>query len=539
MNAPLEYTRLLWTGQNLAAAALCRAELDALPTDAAERLEPLVRLATALDQVPGEAEALLAAGRELAALAQRVGRVAERAMAAFYLSNAYRRLGLLADAGEQVPQALRWAREIGDPGLQARALLASSQLALEVSDLAEAWRLLEEACALAERSDDPDVRFWTLNNQSHILGLQAAERAAAGQAAEARERCEALLAVVARSLALARDSGRPLHEAFALSNEADAYIVQGDIPAARERVEAYARIARQMGFRRLVAYALLDEARLLRLEGRLDEAIAVLQAPELEASLAGNADVGLVHLTALYELHKASGRFEQALEHHERLMARQTQRLNDRSARLQRVLLARLDLEQAEAAAERARLEARAARLHAESLERERDRHREASLRDPLTGLGNRRAMDEEWAGHEARAARDGELLFAAIIDIDHFKRVNDTYGHARGDAVIVAVARRVLELLRRSDRVYRLGGEELLVLLTDASPQAGWAACERLRRGVAAVPWDEMADGLVVTISLGVTAQQPGDTPAAVLERADAALYEAKRAGRNRCCTG
>ena len=159
------------------------------------------------------------------------------------------------------------------------------------------------------------------------------------------------------------------------------------------------------------------------------------------------------------------------------------------------------------------------------------------ALTDGLTGVPNRRAfmarLDEEIGRLRAGTVASSALL---MLDIDHFKRVNDTYGHSAGDAVLKHLAAVITQALRKGDMVGRLGGEEFAVLLSDADGAAGYRRAESLREAVAAcaVPVDKAGD-IRCTISLGVCAMQRGDASAQdCLARADAALYASKRNGRN-----
>lgn len=160
------------------------------------------------------------------------------------------------------------------------------------------------------------------------------------------------------------------------------------------------------------------------------------------------------------------------------------------------------------------------------------------ALTDALTGIPNRRAFMER-LDMELDHLRAGLVDAATLImlDIDHFKRVNDTYGHAVGDVVLQALARVLEQELRKDDMVGRLGGEEFAALLSSAGAEAGYLRAERLREAVAAHPIavDGVGD-IRITISLGVYALAPDDARAlACLERADAAMYFSKRNGRNR----
>ena len=160
---------------------------------------------------------------------------------------------------------------------------------------------------------------------------------------------------------------------------------------------------------------------------------------------------------------------------------------------------------------------------------------RELSERDDLTGLQNRRSILALLTEERARFARGGLAFGVAILDIDHFKRVNDRLGHAMGDDVLRAFAKTVAGRLRGTDRIARYGGEEFLLLLTN-TPDAASAqlAVERLRCAVEEHPWSDLAKDLAVTCSIGLTMSRAGEGVAEMLERADAALYRAKSDGRN-----
>lgn len=152
---------------------------------------------------------------------------------------------------------------------------------------------------------------------------------------------------------------------------------------------------------------------------------------------------------------------------------------------------------------------------------------------DPLTGLNNRRYAEDRLARVLAISPPPPAAL--AVIDLDHFKRVNDTHGHAAGDAVLVDFARRLLACTRRDDVCARLGGEEFMLLLPRTAPDQALPVLERLLQGVrSAQPLPEVPD-FSYTVSIGLAALAPGDTAATWLARADTALYQAKRSGRDR----
>lgn len=161
---------------------------------------------------------------------------------------------------------------------------------------------------------------------------------------------------------------------------------------------------------------------------------------------------------------------------------------------------------------------------------------RQQSRTDALTGLANRLRLREDFADLDAQAKRYGQGYCLVLIDLDHFKQYNDDHGHQAGDLVLARVANMIDENMRASDRAYRYGGEELLLLLRDQELEAGHALAERHRMKLRrqALPHALNPPHGVVTLSAGVAAAQPGETPEQVLHRADQALYEAKALGRH-----
>jgi diguanylate cyclase (GGDEF)-like protein len=165
---------------------------------------------------------------------------------------------------------------------------------------------------------------------------------------------------------------------------------------------------------------------------------------------------------------------------------------------------------------------------HAEATQRIRD----LAVTDELTGLANRRHLMAEATREAVRAERTGEPLSALMIDLDHFKRVNDERGHLVGDAVLRAVATTLAGGVRKTDRCARYGGEEFVVLLPSSPKADALAVAEKLRASVAALA----PGGIGVTVSIGV-ASLPEDASSAerLFDAADQALLQAKRAGRDR----
>jgi diguanylate cyclase (GGDEF)-like protein len=168
---------------------------------------------------------------------------------------------------------------------------------------------------------------------------------------------------------------------------------------------------------------------------------------------------------------------------------------------------------------------------------------REQATRDPLTGLWNRYALFDTLKREQSRAGREGVPLAVIMVDLDHFKQVNDTHGHLAGDAILREAARRMQSVVRTYDHVGRYGGEEFVIVLPGTTGPNAAQLAERLRLAIAREPM--ASDGVSrvsVTASFGVTAtgRGAGAGPEALIRLADEALYRAKEKGRNRVeCAG
>ena len=159
---------------------------------------------------------------------------------------------------------------------------------------------------------------------------------------------------------------------------------------------------------------------------------------------------------------------------------------------------------------------------------------------DGLTGIGNRSCFDERIVEELSHRDRMGSDLTVALCDIDHFKKVNDSYGHAAGDEVIRGIAKLFIRLLRKKDIACRIGGEEFAILLRDTNITRAIPVLDRIRKQLERIRWPVHPEHHV-TCSFGVCDLPAGDVqnPEDWLKTADDALYAAKHAGRNRICTG
>jgi diguanylate cyclase (GGDEF)-like protein len=174
-----------------------------------------------------------------------------------------------------------------------------------------------------------------------------------------------------------------------------------------------------------------------------------------------------------------------------------------------------------------------------ESLRELNESLREASLHDPLTGLGNRRYLHERLEAESERARRNETSLSIGVLDVDHFKSVNDRLGHERGDRMLCHIATLLLSELREYDHCGRWGGEEFLLVFPDTSTEEALAVCDRIRHTITENPLPELPVG-PVTVSIGISSldETPEDARAgyaAAIDRADGRMLAAKEAGRDR----
>ena len=167
------------------------------------------------------------------------------------------------------------------------------------------------------------------------------------------------------------------------------------------------------------------------------------------------------------------------------------------------------------------------------------EEQRQKALIDPLTGLPNRAAWSERLDHEINQWQQHGNTLLLAMLDLDHFKRINDNYGHLAGDKVLKIIASVLRKRLRGTDFIARFGGEEFVLLMPDTVPTAGAKLLEKLRASIEACPFHFKGEPVTITISMGMTAFKPGEHSDLVLKRADQALYRAKHAGRNQVALG
>jgi diguanylate cyclase (GGDEF)-like protein len=445
------------------------------------------------------------------------------------LALAFTETALNEAALRHVLAALEAARACGSRRAEFWALSRSSMVHEAMGDATRGVELGRLALALARTLDNQEANFAGLNNLGDTCLAFARVQRAQGLSAELE--LQEALAYVREAVAMAHAQGHSFYETIARTNLVSILIELGEHTEAREQAARAKALAKAHGYRNLEVNNDAQVAEVVRAQGLFDLATSMMDAQLADLSVEDDPVLITKLHRSLFEMHKAAGRFEQALHHLEELHAL-TLRTTVEAAGLQsQMLINTLEVEQARHEAERSQLETQVQRLRAEELDYE-------AHTDPLTRLPNRRALDRQLPPLMGRAQDRVQPLCVAMIDFDHFKRVNDEHGHATGDQVLTAMAVMLRAATRDSDLAVRVGGEEFLLVFSDTTLAEAALACERLLTAVRNYPWDDLAAGLACTVSAGIAQLAPAEGALDWFARADAALYEAKRRGRDQVST-
>ena len=442
---------------------------------------------------------------------------------------AYSDTGLYEPALRHVLAAVETARGSGSALAEFWALSRSSMVHEGMGESERALELGRQALGLTRTIDDPEARFVGLNNLGDTCLIQAQRQSAQGMNVEMGLK-QALL-LVREAVAVAHAQRHNFYESIARTNLVSILIELGEHEEAREQAGRARRLAKAHGFRSLEENNDAQLAEVARAEGDLDGATAMMNAQLLVAALDDDPALHIKLQQALFEMHKESGRFEQALGHFEKLHALILKRTTETAGIQSQMLINTLGIEQARHEAERSQLDAARLRIRADDLDHQ-------ANTDPLTRLPNRRALDRQLPPLMGRSRDTRQPICVAMIDMDHFKRVNDEHGHATGDEVLNAMATLLRAVTRDSDMAVRVGGEEFLLVFADTTLECAEQACERLLASVRGYHWGALAPDLACTVSVGLAELSPGETVADWLARADAALYQAKDSGRDQIIT-
>jgi diguanylate cyclase (GGDEF)-like protein len=433
-------------------------------------------------------------------------------------------------------EMVRTTTELGEPGPALTAAFALAACFERMGDSWQAKRLLTQALEKHGPSAPDRARLIALNALCAI-SLGAYHRLwDVGSADEVQALLDSALQVSTQARALLDPVRDPMYEVAVLGNLGEVLMHRGEFGQAHALLSAAQERALSGGF---TAHAWRIRASLgawLLQSGRAAEALADMNALVAVMADAGPRQTFVRAHHVAYRACKELGEAAEALAHFEIV-----ERLERRHAITQLKAQSQLFVTRTEA--QRARWQAERAQLDAQ-LDAQQQRARAAEFaasaeRDPLTGLGNRRHLQRRSSELFAAAARESRPLALAHVDVDHFKSINDSLGHAAGDAVLVAMAQLLGHNTRERDVLARTGGEEFVIVLPGTTLDGAADICERLRQSVAVHPWSGLGlHDRPVTISIGLVTAPPYDL-ATLLKRADEALYRAKHEGRNRICRG
>jgi diguanylate cyclase (GGDEF)-like protein len=477
----------------------------------------------------GDVEGCLSAGE--AALPRLVG-VAHSAARSRVLSTlvmACLGADLLPQAFEYAVAALAAAHDSGDAAIRSLALNRMGLVQESLGKLDEGDAALREALAIATQLGDAEMMFASRNNLAS-LGLARAEAARVlGQ--DPTPSLRAGLASLQQAQAGAIESQNVHRQAVCLINQAEVFRTLGEFALSLAASDEATALTKANGLENLQMGSELEAADTLLVMNQPHEALARLV--QLAPCLAVADGVDRVHYwRAMSDAHRAVADYKSALEafeqHHQLVLAQ----AKTRSELQARLLIHQHELEQARHHAARLQLDVDMQRLRA-------DQFLKQAYEDALTGLYNRRFVELKLPPLRQRATDLARPLFAALLDADHFKRVNDTFGHGVGDVVLKTLGTLIQSQVRTSDLAARYGGEEFLLLLPDTDAGAALDVCERLRRRIELHDWQQIAPDLHVTVSLGLAQVPAADVPVDPFSAADAALYRAKAQGRNQVATG
>ena len=474
------------------------------------------------------------------------------------------------------------AASLGDPAICARALALQGHVSLHRGDIHGGLELVVEAERLAAACEEPMAQAELATLRAHVNFFTGSYSDALAQAERAIELADATgsldLQIFARRSAFlvmgqvkVNDLRGRLDELLELTvragdrweeavshNDLACYLQEeGEVEAARREIDRALEVANSIPsseFALAVIHSTSADIHLSAGDAREALADAEMSLALLSTSDEPNPYIVGATVRAQVQARVALGEFDDAHQSGRDAL----EWLGDRMPRTRSLILRTVatalheagrleeaydalwvsaelereafrELSQMQLSLERATLQARLAR-------RETDALRDQAERDWLTGLYNRRFLAREFA---QPSGRFGDMLSVAVVDLDHFKTVNDRFGHAIGDQVLVRAAVLLLDTMRASDVVVRSGGEEFLLLMPYTDARSALGCCERVRRAIESEHWNRIAIGLSLTASVGVaTAEDPPDLESLV-SLADQRLFAAKRAGRDRVVSG
>jgi diguanylate cyclase (GGDEF)-like protein len=492
-----------------------------------------IDLSRATGDTAGEAQALYCLGRNLysqsdypavfetqnhaLALFKGLGHSEGEARCCNLLGITFKQLSDHGRALEMYEAALKGFRDAGDLKWQARVISNIGNIEIQLGNHTAALELFDQALEIRREIDDNEGAGFDLNNAAFGRIQRALQLRAADDAACQAE-CESALRLLDRSLAIARQYGYKRLEAIVLETMGEAYQAMSRPEIALGMADQFLQLARDSGDKWIEAYGQACVGEIRHQLGDDREALVLLTTALASFEQLGSRDEEARVLRVLSQTHESTGRLSEALACLRKSGAIEQQLKGEETERRARALAARRRLD--------------AARQEAE-------RYRRLAMEDALTGLANRRQLDERLAALLREAQARGTVVTVALADVDHFKGINDRFSHAVGDEVLRCVGEILRAHCRLGDIAGRYGGEEFMLLFRSLDIAAASDICERVRRTVESYDWQSIHPHLRVTLSMGLSASSSLDHPQGLLDAADHWLYEAKHHGRNQIQPG
>ncbi|RUT35576.1 GGDEF domain-containing protein [Paenibacillus zeisoli] len=419
------------------------------------------------------------------------------------LAGFFRRIGETASAFEHSIQAVQHTEESAPLRIRADHILAHAMMLDETGNSAASITKYKEVMDIAENIQDIHLSLAALNNRAYTCGET-------GDTEEA-------LALVNQLRQLAEQQGVPL-DGLKLDTIARIELMLGKPEAAETTLQAVLEdntghlISEMAG----LPECLLTAAEAMRLQGKLEQAQSIVDKARKVCEKHGFEGQKVRVRLEQARILAAMGRYREAYEEHVAFHD-ETENLRSHENRTRaNILQTVFDTKEARRASEH---------------------FREMAFRDALTGLHNRRYLDEQMDGLIQETLMRGETVTAMVIDLDHFKRINDSYSHQIGDLVLVKAAGILRNAAKRAAAIAaRYGGEEFVILATGLNEKEAAELAEDVRLAISSAEWNEIAESLSVTTSIGVCTSSEGcSNRRELLGAADHNLYTAKRSGRNR----
>ena len=443
------------------------------------------------------------------------------------------RLGAQEDAIASLLSALESVRELGLAALEINIYNSLASVALTSGRPDEAERYLAEGVALATAQNNKNLLTKLVHNRAFVAqkrGEQATDRDAAR-----REYADGL-ALAQHALALARELGNKYDEAHSLGQSGTMYRLLGKDDEALASLTGALALGRDLDESRVQAEALLELGRVHA--GRdgpearryFNDAIALAESSDAKNLLADACS----ELSAQYE---REGDVKASLDAYKRFHTVREAEFSTTRQHAARAAHLWLDFQHATKQATQYREQAALLAEDKVALAKQAEALAEASEHDPLTSLLNRRGLDARVGVLVAASDSNDVPLTVALIDIDNFKTINDSFSHMVGDMVLKRVAAIIGEHCRANDLPVRYGGDEFLLVLAGADREGSARVLRRLKDAVDACSWSSDAAGaaLMVTLSIGAATRVPGAPISTTIADADQALLTAKSGGRNR----